>query len=192
MKSPKERPANRMRLARASLRLGLLLLTASCAVAFANPARGQQSQKDKAAKAAKRFAGVWKATFEDKHYDVLELAADGSKVSGTLSPGQVMLDEQNGEVNAVGDEPSPEAGQPIIEPEIDGDKLTFKWHEAEEGSETVQYIMELSGEDEAELRFLKPPTMSDGQALPAPVKLKREKESDKPAEKPAADPKKSP
>ena len=111
---------------------------------------------------ANNFAGTWQGSFKGTVFCVLRLNAD-SGISGTLSPGKIATNEDGDLTEA---EPSsPDATYPILNPKIDGKVLSFEWKE-DSGDEVLKLEMNLTGNNEAEMRFV-------GEDRIKPIRLQR-------------------
>jgi hypothetical protein len=100
-------------------------------------------------KTQEALAGTWEGKFKGTVFCVLKLEA-GSKISGTLSPGKIALNDE-GEITEA--EPSPQ-DFPILNPRVEGSKLRFEWKEGPDDPEPVQFEMKLTGDGESELAIL--------------------------------------
>ena len=99
----------------------------------------------------------------------VKLEKQNGKLTGSVSHGQVGVDEKTGEMT---DAEERDGSDPIVEAKLTGGVLRITTKE--EGShETLQSEMKLTGIDQAEIRLLVPPEES----VPAfkPWKLERAK-----------------
>jgi hypothetical protein len=102
----------------------------------------------------KRFAGTWEAKFRDKVICTIKLEA-GESLSGVVQDCTINVNEQ-------GDLIEPDASQsddkpsPILDPKIDGDKLSFATKD--EGDDPpMKFELKLTGATQAELHILSAP-----------------------------------
>jgi len=109
------------------------------------------------------LAGTWQASFKGTVFCVLKIDS-GSKISGTLTPGKISVNDDGDLTEA---EPSgPDAAAPILNAKIDGQTLSFEWKESAD-DEAVKFELKLTGDNEAEMRFL-------GEAGIKPIHLRRD------------------
>jgi hypothetical protein len=95
------------------------------------------------------FAGTWEAIFNGKVFTTLKLVAEGSKLTGTMSPCRIMLDGEGKLTQAERNDQG--TGWKIVEAKLDGAKLSLKARE--DGSEDVdQFEMVLTGDNGAEFK----------------------------------------
>ncbi len=100
----------------------------------------------------KKFAGTWEATFKDKVICTIRVKA-GDPMSGESANCNISVD-QNGELQeSESSEPSGQAN-PMINPAVAGDTLTF---EEKDGDDVLKFEMKLIGEGQAELKILDAP-----------------------------------
>jgi hypothetical protein len=96
----------------------------------------------------KAYAGVWEGRFKDSVFCVLRIEADG-KITGTLSAGNIKMNDEGELVEAEGSEKD----FPILNPKLYEDRLTFDWKD--EGDDTaVKFEMKLTGTGKAGLRVI--------------------------------------
>lgn len=106
------------------------------------------------ADAQKRFAGTWEAKLKDKVICTIKLEA-GEILSGVVEDCSFNVNEQ-------GDLIEPDASQsddqpsPILDPKIDGDKLSFAINE-EGDDQPLKFELKLTGANQAELRIVSAP-----------------------------------
>ena len=121
--------------------LALLTIAGLLAVLFA-----QENQAQKA------FAGTWEGKFKGAVFCVLSLQA-GEKIAGTLSPGQITVNDDGDITKAQPSEPEPSGKElPILNPKIDDRKLSFDWKDSDD--DTSKFELKITGEGEAELRLI--------------------------------------
>jgi hypothetical protein len=114
----------------------------------------------------KGFAGVWEATFKDHVFCVLKVDM-GDRITGTLSPGRVTVNDEGDITEAEPSTPEPSGKDlPILNPKVRDYTLSFDWKEDDE--EATQFEMKITGEGEAELRLLN----TEGHRI-KPIRLKR-------------------
>jgi hypothetical protein len=96
----------------------------------------------------KAYAGVWEGRFKDSVFCVLRIEA-GDKITGTLSAGNIKMNDEGDLVEAEGSEKD----FPILNPKLYEDRLTFDWKD--EGDDTaVKFEMKLTGTGKAGLRVV--------------------------------------
>ncbi len=96
-----------------------------------------------------RFLGVWEARFKGDVFLTLKLQ-EGEPIAGTINGGNV-------QVNQDGDLTEASAGTdeiPISKAAIDGEKLAF---EENNDGETIRIEMRLTGDGEAQFKFVNLP-----------------------------------
>jgi len=103
-----------------------------------------------AAAQQQKFAGVWEARFKGEVFMTLKLEA-GDPISGSLSGGSISVNDDGDLTAASG------GGKelPILNPKVDGNKLSFEWKEDED--ETLKFEMRLTADGEAQLQFMDAP-----------------------------------
>jgi bla regulator protein blaR1 len=116
-----------------------------------------------------QFVGTWHAKFKGKTFMTINLEKQNGKLTGSVSHGQVGVDEKTGEMTGAEER---DGSDPIVEAKLTGGVLRITTKE-EDSHETLQSEMKLTGIDQAEIRLLLPPEES---APPLkPWKLEREK-----------------
>ena len=123
------------------LLLFVLLLGLGTPILVAQNARAQQ-----------RFAGTWEARLKDKVICTIKLEA-ANPISGTTHACNINVDSE-GEL--IEPETSDDKTDPILDPKIDGEKLSFAVKD-EDGGEPLKFELKLTGDGKAELRFLNAP-----------------------------------
>lgn len=107
---------------------------------------GQENQAQKA------FAGTWEGKFKGAVFCVLSLEA-GEKMSGTLSPGRITVNDDGDITDAQPSDPKLSGKElPILNPKIKDGKLSFDWKDSDD--ETSKFELKITGEGEAELRMI--------------------------------------
>jgi hypothetical protein len=96
----------------------------------------------------KTYDGVWEGKFKDSIFCVLRIEA-GDKLTGTLSAGDIRLNEDGELVEAAGSEKD----YPILNPKLYADRLTFDWKD-ESDDPVVKFEMRLTGDSKADLRLI--------------------------------------
>jgi bla regulator protein blaR1 len=116
-----------------------------------------------------QFVGTWHAKFKGKTFMTVELEKRNGKLTGSVSHGQVGVDEKTGEMTSAEER---DGSDPIVEAKLTGGVLRITTKE-ENSHETLQAEIKLTGIDQAEIRLLVPPEES----VPAfkPWKLERAK-----------------
>jgi hypothetical protein len=99
--------------------------------------------------AQQTFAGTWEGKFKGAVFCVLKLEA-ADKISGTLSPGKITVND-DGDITEA--QPSDPSGKdlPILNPKIEGGNLSFDWKDSDD--DALKFEMKITGEGEAELRL---------------------------------------
>jgi len=121
-----------------------LLLALSMVAGLSTALCGQQTQK--------AFAGTREGKFKGAVFCLLKLEA-GEKISGTLSPGRISVNEDGDITDAQPSDPEPSGKElPILNPKIEDGKLSFDWKDSDD--ETSKFELKIMGEGEAELRFV--------------------------------------
>ena len=100
----------------------------------------------------KRFAGTWEAKFKDKIICTINLEL-ANPVSGSMHACNVNVNEDGDLIEAEG---SDEKTDPILEPKLHGDTLSYSVKD-EDGGEPLKFELKLTGEGRAELTFLNAP-----------------------------------
>jgi len=104
------------------------------------------------AEAQKKFAGTWEARFKDKVICTIRVKA-GEAISGETDACTISVDE-NGELKEPDASQQPDEPEPMLNPKIEGDTLSF---EIKNEDEVLKFEMKLVGEGQAELRILGAP-----------------------------------
>ena len=100
----------------------------------------------------KVFAGTWEGKFKGAVFCVLTLQA-GEKISGTLSPGTITVNDDGDITDAQPSDPEPAGKElPILNPKIEDGKLSFDWKDTDD--DTSKFELKITGEGEAELRLI--------------------------------------
>ncbi len=102
------------------------------------------------------FVGTWHAKFKGKTFMTVKLEKQNGKLTGSVSHGQVGVDEKTGEMT---DAEERDGSDPIVEAKLTGGVLRITTKE-EDSHETLQSEMKLTGIDQAEIRLLLPPEES--------------------------------
>jgi len=132
-----ECPVDAMR----KLLLSVLLVGLGTPILVAQNARAQQ-----------RFAGTWEAKLKDKVICTIKLEA-ADPISGTTHACNINV---NSEGELIEPKTSDGKTNPILDPKIDRDTLSFAVKD-EDGGESTKFELKLTGEGQAELRCLNPP-----------------------------------
>jgi len=102
--------------------------------------------------AQKAFAGTWEGKFKGTVFCVLTLEA-GEKISGTLSPGTITVNDDGDITDGQPSAPEPSGKElPIMNPKIEDGKLSFDWKDSDD--DTSKFELKITGEGEAELRLV--------------------------------------
>ena len=144
--------------------LALLLVACISVSGFSIQVRQPSTEAD-----LQQFVGTWHAKFKGKTFMTVELEKRNGKMTGSVSHGEVRVDEKTGELTSA---EQGDGSDPIVEARLTGGVLRITTKE--EGSqETLQAEMKRTGIDQAEIRLLVPPEES----VPAfkPWKLERAK-----------------
>lgn len=152
------------------LSFSTLMMIAS-SVAQSNQPSGAQSKPPSGGQAIKdsdlqQFAGTWEAKFKDKVFQTLKLEKRDGKLTGTMSRGNIAVNDQGELTNAE----VLEGESTIVEAKAVLGVLLFTTKRNDE-EETSQFEMKLTGVDEAELTFVGIPESS----VVKPWKLQRVK-----------------
>jgi hypothetical protein len=100
----------------------------------------------------KAFAGTWEGKFKGAVFCVLKLEP-GEKISGTLSPGTITVNDDGDITDAQPSEPEPSGKElPILNPKIGDRKLSFDWKDTDD--DTSKFELKITGEGEAQLRLI--------------------------------------
>jgi beta-lactamase regulating signal transducer with metallopeptidase domain len=116
-----------------------------------------------------QFVGTWHGKFRGKTFMTVALEKRNGKLTGSVSHGQVGVDEKTGEMTSAEER---DGSDPIVEAKLTGGVLRITTEE-EGSNETLQAEIKLIGIDQAEIRLLVPPEVP----VPAfkPWKLERAK-----------------
>jgi len=102
----------------------------------------------------KPFIGTWQANFKGKPFMTLELASDGYKFIGTMSPCRIVLGANGELTEATRNDHG--TGWHIVGAHFDGTALTLR--AKEDGADDVdQFEMKLTGENDAEFKPVSSP-----------------------------------
>jgi beta-lactamase regulating signal transducer with metallopeptidase domain len=159
---------NRIRKSRAQASavgtLALLLVTCLGVSGFSIQVSQPSTESD-----LRQFVGTWHAKFKGKTFMTVELEKQNGKLTGSVSHGQVGVDEKTGEMTGAEER---DGSDRIVEAKLTGGVLRITTKE-EDSHETLQAEIKLTGIDQAEIRLLVPPEES----VPAfkPWKLERAK-----------------
>jgi len=111
-----------------------------------------------------RFVGTWHAKFKGKIFNTIKLEKQQGKLTGTVSHGEIQLDE-DGELTSAEEI---DGSDPIVEAKLRGGILRVTSKE-EDSQDTIEFEMKLTETGQAELRILTPPDVR----APKPWKLER-------------------
>ena len=100
----------------------------------------------------KRFAGTWEAKFKDKVICTINLEA-ANPLSGTMRACNINV---NGEGELIKPEESDDKTDPMLDPKLQGDTLSYSVKDAD-GGEPMKFELKLTGEGRAELTFVNAP-----------------------------------
>ena len=160
--------ANRIRKSRAQASgvgtLALLLVACISVSGFSIQVSQPSNEAD-----LQQFVGTWHGKFRGKTFMTVELEKRNGKLTGSVSHGQVGVDEKTGEMTSAEER---DGSDPIVEAKLTGGVLRITTQE-EGSNETLQAEIKLIGIDQAEIRLLVPPE----EPVPAfkPWKLERAK-----------------
>jgi len=115
------------------------------------------------ADANQAFAGTWQAQFQGKTFVTIKLEDQNGKLAGSISHSQIQLDNQ-GELTSAEAQDGEDA---FTEIKV-SDKVLHLTSKGANGQDTTQYEMELTGTDEATLKFV---GLSSGVTAPKPWTL---------------------
>jgi hypothetical protein len=102
--------------------------------------------------AARKLTGTWEAKFHNTVFSVLKLEMNGDAITGTLSAGNIQVDQDGALVGAL---PTDEV-HPIFKPRIEAGGLLFEWSDAP-GENRLKLQLKIVSDNRAELRFLTAP-----------------------------------
>jgi beta-lactamase regulating signal transducer with metallopeptidase domain len=140
------RPRRSARAARALLAAGSLQMAAAFMAAASFPLSIAQTTAETDAKfSLKHFVGTWTANYEGQTYIEVSLKQKGDELSGSVSLGNFGIDN-DGQVNHVQDEPSPDHANSISSSRLEGDTLTFV-------AGAHHFQMKVVGEDKAKIKW---------------------------------------
>jgi len=109
------------------------------------------------------FAGTWQAQFQDKTFLTIKLEDQNGNLSGTISHSQIRLDNQGELASAEAQD-----GEDAFTEIKPNDKILRLTSKSATGQDITQYEMELTGTDEATLKFVSLPS---GTTVPKPWTL---------------------
>ena len=120
------------------------------------------------------FVGTWQAQFQGKAFVTIKLEEQNGKLTGSIGHVQIQVDNQ-GELTSA----QPQDGEDLFSEALVNDKVLHLTSKSAEGQNT-QYEMELSGTDQAQLRFVsvtsgttpKPWTLTRQQTVAKPLSMK--------------------
>jgi len=126
----------------------LSILCLSTFIAFASPSAQGSKPATKEAD-VQPYVGTWQARFNGKVFQTIKLENTQGKLTGTVSRGDLGVNEQGELISA---EPL-EGSDPILEAKVGFGvlRLTTK---REDEDETIQFEMKLTAADAAELRIV--------------------------------------
>jgi len=110
--------------------------------------------------AQKRFAGLWEAKLKDKVICAIKLEAAANNISGAVLACQIHVNGDGELIEQESSEPSDDKPEPILDPKIQGDTLSFAVKD-EDDEQPLKFKLKLTCDTQAELRILN---------APAPVK----------------------
>ena len=145
--------------------------TQSLEVQARDPQRGAKGEAKLAfakssGNSAESFLGTWQAEFQGKTFVVVELRREGDKLTGTMSPFTIELN-QAGELTKA--ERGHHGGWDVIEAGLEGNGLALKCKDRETG-DVDGFQMKLIGEEEALLSPMGGPAPPAG---PQPFKVRK-------------------
>ncbi|HSS98958.1 MAG TPA: hypothetical protein VLK33_18110, partial [Terriglobales bacterium] len=111
------------------------------------------------------FVGNWQAQFQGKTFATIKLEDQNGKLAGSITHSQIQLDTQ-GELTSA----EAQDGEDSFTEVKVSDKTLHLTSKATDGQNTTQYEMELTGTDEATLKFVGLPS---GATTPKPWTLRR-------------------
>ncbi len=118
-----------------------------------------------------QFVGTWHAKFKGKIFETIVLNNQDGKITGTVSRGEIQLND-DGELTSAD---QIEGSDPITESKIIG-KTLFITCKDEDG-DSIKAEIKLTADDQAELQMVTPPNVS----APKPWTLERESANKSPS-----------
>ncbi len=135
----------------------LIAVTVLSAFAYqSQPQSEAQSQAKEAEPAipAEQFIGTWQAELKGRPYFLLQITSVSPKVVGSFGVAPGLNVGPNGEVDGIWSAATLSDAHPLIEPKLEGDRLTFSYiSESDEHPDTLQVV--LTGPDEATIRLIR-------------------------------------
>ena len=144
-------PAGAARIAARTIGTALVFFAALASCAASLHAQAVPHKPAPITREPKDFGGTWKAAKNGKVFFLLKIAVDHDKMAGTVSLGDVKVDEK-GYVAEVISEAADE--QPLIEPKFADGKFSFS---AKEEDEIVSFEFVLLSVTRGELKYLTTP-----------------------------------
>ncbi len=130
----------------------------------AQAAPAQASPSSNANAGLEQFVGPWHAKFKGKIFETVVLNNQDGKITGTVSRGEIQLND-NGELTSA---EQIEGSDPIIESKVTGKTLHITCKD--EDGDSIKAEIRLTADDQAELQMVTPPNVPG----PKPWKLERE------------------
>jgi len=135
----------------------LIAITALSAFAYqSQPQSEAQSQAKEAEPAtpAEQFIGTWQAELKGRPYFLLQITSVSPKVAGSFAVAPGLNVGPTGEVDGIWSAAALPDAHPLIEPKLEGDRLTFSYKpEGDEHPDTLQVV--LTGPNEATIRLIR-------------------------------------
>jgi hypothetical protein len=133
-----------------------LLALAALALAIAAPVSAQTNSKGaESSTSTQQFVGTWRAELKGRPYFILTIESVTPKVVGKFVAAPGLNVSPNGEVTNIWSDAKLSDAHSLIEPKLDGNRLSFqyKFEAGDEYADTFEMV--LNTPDEATLRLTK-------------------------------------
>src|SRR5579859_849384 len=144
----------------AFLQVLLALMAATFLVsAFAYQSQPQSEAQSQAKEAepaipAQQFIGTWQVELKGRPYFLLQITSVSPEVAGSFAVAPGLNVGPDGEVDGIWSAATLSDAHPLIEPKLEGDRLTFSYKsEGDEHPDTLQVL--LTGPNEATIRLIR-------------------------------------
>lgn len=141
--------------------LGLAVtITGDLAFAYQTASKGSDSSTS-----AQQFIGTWRAELKGRPYFILHIKSITPKIEGSFVAAPGLNVSPNGEVTNIWSDAKLSDAHPLIEPKLDGNRLSFQYKFEESDDHADTFEMVLTTPEEATLRLIQTFDNQEGRFL---------------------------
>lgn len=124
-----------------------------------------EPKKDQALNPSQQFIGTWQAELKGRPYFIVYIESITPKIVGSFSAAPGLNVSPNGEVTNIWSDAKLSDAHSMIEPKLDGKRLSFQYKSEEGDEQADSFEMVLINPDEATLRLTKTFDNQEGKFL---------------------------